>query len=175
MKFLSHWQSICYNFKPISRLSLINLIDGEIRAKKLMTVHKKMDEADIELFSLGDESDGTKRLFDYIPLILDLIQGGKVFIVDEMERSLHPSLIKQIILLFYKHSKDVSSQLIFTTHESSLMDQKIFRRDEIWLMKKDNNGYPALLCRKLGIMRYGFLAWWGRDSDKRAYLDGGLW
>lgn len=101
-----------------------------------MTVHKKMDEADIELFSLGDESDGTKRLFDYIPLILDLIQGGKVFIVDEMERSLHPSLIKQIILLFYKHSKDVSSQLIFTTHESSLMDQKIFRRDEIWLMKK---------------------------------------
>lgn len=56
-------------------------------------------------FSLGDESDGTKRLFDYIPLILDLIQGGKVFIVDEMERSLHPSLIKQIILLFYKHSK----------------------------------------------------------------------
>lgn len=108
-----------------------------------MTVHKKMDEADIELFSLGDESDSTKRLFDYIPLILDLIQGGKVFIVDEMERSLHPSLIKQIILLFYKHSKDVSSQLIFTTHESSLMDQKIFRRDEIWLMKKDNNGISS--------------------------------
>ena len=124
-------------------LYLINLIDGEIRAKKLMTVHKKMDEADIELFSLGDESDGTKRLFDYIPLILDLIQGGKVFIVDEMERSLHPSLIKQIILLFYKYSKDVSSQLIFTTHESSLMDQKIFRRDEIWLMKKDNNGISS--------------------------------
>lgn len=124
-------------------LYLINLIDGEIRAKKLMTVHKKMDEADIELFSLGDESDGTKRLFDYIPLILDLIQGGKVFIVDEMERNLHPSLIKQIILLFYKHSKDVSSQLIFTTHESSLMDQKIFRRDEIWLMKKDNNGISS--------------------------------
>lgn len=84
-----------------------------------------------------------KRLFDYIPLILDLIQGEKVFIVDEMERSLHPSLIKQIILLFYKYSKDVSSQLIFTTHESSLMDQKIFRRDEIWLMKKDNNGISS--------------------------------
>ncbi|MCB5173397.1 ATP-binding protein [Bacteroides fragilis] len=78
-----------------------------------------------------------------MPLILDLIQGEKVFIVDEMERSLHPSLIKQIILLFYKYSKDVSSQLIFTTHESSLMDQKIFRRDEIWLMKKDNNGISS--------------------------------
>lgn len=87
---------------------------AEIKAKKLMTVHKKIDDADVELFSLGDESDGTKRLFDYIPLILDLIQGGKVFVVDEMERSLHPSLIQQIILLFYKYSNGVSSQLIFT-------------------------------------------------------------
>ena len=83
------------------------------------------------------------RIISRETLILDLIQGEKVFIVDEMERSLHPSLIKQIILLFYKYSKDVSSQLIFTTHESSLMDQKIFRRDEIWLMKKDNNGISS--------------------------------
>lgn len=124
-------------------LYLINLIDGEIKAKKLMTVHKKIDDIDVELFSLGDESDGTKRLFDYIPLILDLIQGGKVFVVDEMERSLHPALIQQIITLFYKYSKDVSSQLIFTTHESSLMNQKVFRKDEIWLMKKSSNGISS--------------------------------
>ena len=124
-------------------LYLINLINGEIKAKKLMTVHKKIDDTDVEFFSLGDESDGTKRLFDYIPLILDLIQGGKVFVVDEMERSLHPSLIQQIIILFYKYSKDVFSQLIFTTHESSLMSQKIFRRDEIWLMKKNNKGISS--------------------------------
>jgi AAA15 family ATPase/GTPase len=124
-------------------LFLINLIDGEIKAKKLMTVHKRIDEDDVELFSLGDESDGTIRLFDDIPLILDLIQGEKVFVVDEMERSLHPSLIMQIINLFYKYSKDISSQLIFTTHESSLMNQKIFRKDEIWLMKKDINGISS--------------------------------
>ena len=108
-----------------------------------MTVHKRIDETDVELFSLGDESDGTKRLFDYIPLILDLIQGGKVFIVDEMERSLHPTLIQQIVNLFYKYSIGVSSQLIFTTHESSLMNQKIFRKDEIWLMRKNNNGISS--------------------------------
>lgn len=57
-----------------------------------------------------------------------------------MERSLHPSLIQQIIKLFYKYSEGTSSQLIFTTHESSLMNQKIFRKDEIWLMKKSSNG-----------------------------------
>lgn len=124
-------------------LYLINLIDGEIKAKKLMTVHKKIDDTDVELFSLGDESDGTKRLFDYIPLILDLIQGGKVFVVDEMERSLHHALIQQIITLFYKYSKDVSSQLIFTTHDSSLMNQKVFRKDEIWLMRKSSNGISS--------------------------------
>lgn len=124
-------------------LFLINFIEGEIKAKKLMTVHKKIDNEGIELFSLGDESDGTKRLFDYIPLILDLVQGGKVFIVDEMERSLHPSLIQQIIKLFYKYSEGTSSQLIFTTHESSLMNQKIFRKDEIWLMKKNSNGISS--------------------------------
>ena len=124
-------------------LFLINFIEGEIKAKKLMTVNKKIDNEGIELFSLGDESDGTKRLFDYIPLILDLVQGGKVFIVDEMERSLHPSLIQQIIKLFYKYSEGTSSQLIFTTHESSLMNQKIFRKDEIWLMKKSSNGISS--------------------------------
>lgn len=124
-------------------LFLINFIEGEIKAKKLMTVHKKIDNEGIELFSLGDESDGTKRLFDYIPLILDLVQGGKVFIVDEIERSLHPSLIQQIIKLFYKYSEGTSSQLIFTTHESSLMNQKIFRKDEIWLMKKSSNGISS--------------------------------
>lgn len=124
-------------------LYLINCSDGEIKAKKLMTVHKKMDGEAVELFSLGDESDGTKRLFDYIPLILDLVQGGKVFVVDEIERSLHPSLIQQIINLYYKYSAGISSQLIFTTHESSLMSQKIFRKDEIWLMTKDANGISS--------------------------------
>ena len=72
-----------------------------------------------------------------------MIQGGKVFIVDEMERSLHPTLIQQIVNLFYKYSIGISSQLIFTTHESSLMNQKIFRKDEIWLMRKNNNGISS--------------------------------
>ena len=126
-----------------NNLFLINAINGEINAKKLMTVHKRIDDGKIELFSLGDESDGTKRLFDYIPLILDLVQGDKVFVVDEIERSLHPSLIQQILTMFYKYSENTSSQLIFTTHESSLMNLKILRRDEIWLINKIQDGISA--------------------------------
>lgn len=123
-----------------NNLFLINAINGDVKAKKLMTVHKRIDDENIELFSLGDESDGTKRLFDYIPLILDLVQGDKVFVVDEMERSLHPSLIQQILTIFYKYSENTASQLIFTTHESSLMNLKILRRDEIWLISKIQDG-----------------------------------
>lgn len=96
------------------------------------------------MFSLGDESDGTQRIFDYIPLILDLIQGEKVFVIDEMERSLHPALMRKLIELFFKYSNNISTQLIFTTHESTLMDQDLLRRDEIWLIEKDKEGVSSL-------------------------------
>ena len=63
-------------------LYLITMSEGEIIAKKLMIIHKRIDADDYELFSIGEESDGTQRLFDFIPLILDFIQGDKVFIID---------------------------------------------------------------------------------------------
>ena len=127
-----------------NNLYLITFIDGTIRAKKLQTLHNIIDEEEKECFSLGDESDGTQRIFDYIPLILDLIQGEKVFVIDEMERSLHPALMRKLIELFYKYSNNISTQLIFTTHESTLMDQDLLRRDEIWLMEKNEKGVSSL-------------------------------
>lgn len=126
-----------------SNLYLINFTDGEIKTKKLQTLHKRINEEEKEQFSLGDESDGTQRIFDYIPLILDLIQGEKVFVIDEMERSLHPALMRKLIELFFKYSHNISTQLIFTTHESTLMDQDLFRRDEIWLMEKNKEGVSS--------------------------------
>lgn len=53
-----------------------------------------------------------------------------------MERSLHPALMRKLIELFFKYSNTISTQLIFTTHESTLMDQDLLRRDEIWLIEK---------------------------------------
>ena len=102
-----------------------------------------MDNEEVEYFSLVDESDGTQRIFDYIPLILDLIQGDKVFVIDEMERSLHPALMRKLMELFFKYSNGICTQLIFTTHESTLMDQDLLRRDEIWLMEKTRQGVSS--------------------------------
>lgn len=124
-------------------LFLVTYIDGHIQAKKLTTIHHRMDDSENEYFSLDDESDGTKRIFDYIPLILDLIQGEKVFFIDEMERSLHPKLMQKLLELFFKYSNSISTQLLFTTHESTLMDQDLLRRDEIWLMEKTKQGVSS--------------------------------
>lgn len=95
-----------------NNLYLITFTDGTVKAKKLQTIHNVIDKEEKEYFSLGDESDGTQRIFDYIPLILDLIQGEKVFVIDEMERSLHPALMRKLIELFFKYSNTISTQLI---------------------------------------------------------------
>lgn len=126
-------------------LYLITHSDGVIQAKKLTTKHIRLDDQETEYFSLLDESDGTKRIFDYIPLILDLIQGEKVFVIDEMERSLHPALMRRLLELFFKYSNTLTTQLFFTTHESTLLDQSLLRRDEIWLMDKTKEGISSII------------------------------
>jgi AAA15 family ATPase/GTPase len=81
---------------------------------------------------------------DFIPLIMDLCKGDNVFVVDEMERSLHPNLMYDLIDLFISKAKDVNSQLITATHESSLLTQKLLRKDEIWFVVKDKDGASKL-------------------------------
>ncbi len=95
------------------------------------------------LFDLEEESDGTVRLLDFIPAFQDLVTKARVFIIDEIERSIHPLLIKELVTKFSLDEK-TKGQLIFTTHESNLLDQKIFRQDEIWFAEKDNNGSTDL-------------------------------
>jgi AAA15 family ATPase/GTPase len=118
--------------------------DGDIFAQKFMTKHKVKGSDEDTLFDTSDESDGTNRIIDFIPLLIDLLQGNNVFIIDEMERSLHPNLIYELIDLFLDKSKDINSQLILASHESSLLTQKLLRKDEIWFTVKNTGGASAL-------------------------------
>lgn len=95
------------------------------------------------MFELNEESDGTIRLLDFIPAFQDIIIKNKVYIIDEIERSIHPLLIKELLNKFSLDSK-TKGQLIFTTHESNLLDQNIFRQDEIWFAEKDTRGSTDL-------------------------------
>lgn len=104
--------------------------------KTLVSIHQKLDGTEVEM-TMGSESDGTRRLIEYMPLFYAVTKQGGVYIVDEIERSMHPILIKDIIQKL-SESNTAKGQLVFTTHESGLLDQNIFRPDEIWFAQKDS-------------------------------------
>lgn len=118
-------------------LGVSNVIfeDGQVWQKTLVSVHEDTGGNTVEV-PVSIESDGTRRLIEYMPLFFALTHGHGVFVVDEIERSVHPIMVKSIIQKI-SDSKQAKSQLIFTTHESCLLDQSIFRPDEIWFAQKD--------------------------------------
>ncbi len=131
---------------------ILNFDDGESIAvvkensafyvKKLKLEHSGKNNRKA-IFDIGEESEGTIRLLDYVPILHDIFFNNKIFIIDEIENSLHPLIIKELIRNFSKE-KNTFGQLIFTTHESNLLDQDIFRQDEIWFAEKDKDGCTDL-------------------------------
>lgn len=88
------------------------------------------DQFEVDLMS--EESAGVKRLFQMICPIIDILNQGKILICDELENSLHESVIFQIVQLFQYYKKDKFAQLIFSTHDTNLLDSDLFRRDQVW-------------------------------------------
>lgn len=88
-------------------------------------------------FEWQDESSGTQRFFAFAGPLLDVLKNGQVLVVDELDNSLHTLLVNFIIDQFHSKNNKQGAQLIFTTHDSSLLDKDIFRRDQIWFVKKD--------------------------------------
>ncbi len=122
----------------------LSVKDNDLVFEKFMTKHTVKGRNEPEKFDTSDESDGTNRIMDFIPLLMDLLKGDNVFIIDEMERSLHPNLIYDLIDLFITKSVNVNSQLILASHESSLLTQKLLRKDEVWFVVKDGFGSSKL-------------------------------
>lgn len=121
--------------------------NGAIIARRLAPIHQNERGEEIP-FSLSDESDGTRRLFDLLPAFLHLEESqAQVFVIDELDRSLHSLLTKDLLNHFLAKRTDSSrSQLIFTTHDTQLMTQDIFRRDEIWITERDRFGASKLVA-----------------------------
>ena len=87
-------------------------------------------------FELKEESDGTQRVFDFIPMVQKVKSEACTFVIDEIDRSLHPTLVRALVSKIVT-DKGMKGQLIFTTHDAGLLDGKIFRNDEIWFAEKD--------------------------------------
>lgn len=109
--------------------------NGQLLYMEIQPKHQLSDGTDINM-PISFESDGTIRLIEYVPLLYLVLTKDCVVFIDEIERSLHPILIKEIITKI-SESMTAKGQLIFTTHESCLLDQDILRPDEIWFAQKD--------------------------------------
>lgn len=89
-------------------------------------------------FELHDESEGTQRLYGLIAPVLDCLRDGRVLVVDELDSSLHTLLVRRLITMFQTPDLNPKgAQLIFSTHDTSLLDRTLFRRDQIWFTEKD--------------------------------------
>lgn len=114
-------------------------------------------------FNLKEESSGTRRFIHLIPALAECQDEPRVFFVDELDNNLHPLLTKSFVQNFL--SNGAQSQMIATTHESTLLDSGLVRRDEIWLLEKQSDGSSELKSVEEYKIR--------PDLDiKRAYLGG---
>ena len=130
----------------------------------IINVMKLNHEQSFYEFDFEEESEGTKRIFDLMEMILNK-NDDVLYIVDELEQSLHPQLTSRFLKLFMEQHKHHQVQLLFTTHESTIMDQNIFRRDEIWFVERNNRGESSIYSLDRFKERYDKVL-------SKAYLEG---
>jgi AAA15 family ATPase/GTPase len=130
----------------------------------LKTIHRKDDSNADYIFEMFEESDGTSRLFDFIPMLIDMSANDAVYVIDEIDRSLHPMLTLKLLEMFNSMlTTDAQMQLICTTHESNLLSTAPIRPDEVWFVEKDRKGASHLssLCE-----------YKPRENVQKGYLNG---
>lgn len=140
------------DFKEIKNKKKVKQVRIVLRSKKDYYIFSGTSADDIKcqslkfrhnnissLFDLIEESDGTIRILELLDIILS--EEKKVYIIDELDRCLHPNLTYKFIQTFFKYvANKLDVQLIVTTHESRLLDFNLLRRDEIWFIDKKPEG-----------------------------------
>jgi len=142
--FLKYLKMADFDIKDIK---IVNVF-GEPR--KISTYHLGIDHDNDKIpveFDLKEESKGTQEYFNFLGYLLKVLEYGDIFVIDEIESSLHPSLVKNIIELF--HNPEINknnAQLIFTTHETNLLSLDLLRRDQIWFTERKDDKSTDLYC-----------------------------
>lgn len=132
---------------------------------RVLAWHKRTDdEVDVPL-DLSEESDGTKKLFEFTGGWLRALEWGATLFVDELDRSLHPHMTRFLVGLFHSRGNEKNAQLVFTTHDTTLLDTELLRRDQIWFVEKD---------AKRSTRLYSLLEYSPRKDEalERGYLKG---
>lgn len=144
-------------------------IARDLTGKKVLdikTVHMGHDGTPVT-FDFSDESDGTQKFFSFAGPWIDSLEKGFVLFIDELHDNLHPALVQFLVQLFHNpKTNPKNAQLVFTTHETSILNQEVFRRDQIWFCEKDE--YQATTLYPLT----DFSPRKGRENLEAAYLSG---
>lgn len=123
-----------WNFDAATGKSNINNEESEMLFPQFMHVTEKGSA----VFELHEESLGTQRIYAFAGPVLDILKQGKILIVDELDSSLHTLLVRRLVDMFNDPILNKNSaQLIFTTHDTALLDTDILRRDQVWFVEKD--------------------------------------
>ena len=138
----------------------------DMQGKKIMEprfLHKDVNTQEIVEFDESEESDGTRALFAFAGPWLDVLENERILVVDELDTSLHPLLVHHLVKRL--HHEGTKAQLIFTTHDTTLLSQKLLRRDQVWFMEKDEKSATRL---------YPLSDFSPRDNEaiERGYLNG---
>jgi uncharacterized protein len=142
---------------PIVSLISGNVISGNVKsgaagaaftfppAYTIRSMHRAPSGETVKFNFLEAESNGTQRFFALAGLWLDALDQGELLIIDELDCSMHPTLTRKLIELFQAPTANSKgAQLVFSTHDSTLMDLELFRRDQIWIVEKDRSGASRL-------------------------------
>ncbi|WP_017293633.1 AAA family ATPase [Geminocystis herdmanii] len=132
-----------------------SLLLKSTKKSELITFHKKYNTNN-EVVGMVDfnleenESEGTKKMFYFIPIFLKALLYGQILVIDELDTRLHPWITHKLVQLFNSNEHNhQNSQLIFMTHDTNLLNRKLFggqllRRDQIWFTEKNNQGATDL-------------------------------
>lgn len=122
------------------------------------------DEGGVALFDERMESSGTRKLLRFLPLLMQAFAQGRVLIVDELERSLHPLIAELVLKLFNDPQVNLNgAQLIFSTHNTALMSPQLLRRDQIWFTEKRDGATSLFSLADFAKLdnRSPYQAWYG--------------
>lgn len=126
-------------FDPLNNNTILSMDDIQKTQLIITTYHKNNPAVPFDFNT--EESDGTQRLFFMMLTILDIVKNNKILLVDEIERSLHTRLVEYIISLF---NRSGSAQLIYTTHNTYLLDNSKVRKDQVYFTNKRVDGSTDL-------------------------------
>lgn len=134
------WLDIALRFLEIRTVGIEN--------NELVAVHQKYDENQFVIGQVNfrvdkDESLGTQKLIYLLGGLYATLRLGTVFVIDEFDSKLHPNLSRKLVELFHVHNVN-RAQFIITAHDPTLLDNEIYRRDQIWFIDKDQFGASEL-------------------------------